>query len=231
MRRAFAVLFALQACSPTSREAAPSGQAALVLEVSDSAATEFYRTVADEYNVERTAIRAAGRHITRAPGVLRITPRRGPVRSLADTIVDGDRHLRYVYHAFVPQLDAHVVREQYYEGSAYRLISDNTGRDTLLAAPPLVSPDGRRFVVASLDLDAFYSPNTLQVWRGTPGRLVREFEVDGSERWGPDSVSWSSSDTLRFQRVTREGGDFTDRYFPHILIRRDSAWIIEPPLP
>ncbi|HJU70179.1 MAG TPA: hypothetical protein VJ650_18230 [Gemmatimonadaceae bacterium] len=224
-------LLAVQSCSPAPRNDAAAGHPDIVLEATDSAATEFYRTVADEYESEREAIRRAGHRVSRTPGTLRITTRNGGLRSLVDTIVDGGRHLRFVYDHFAPHLDAHVIREQYYEGHAYLLVNDSSGRDTLLASVPILSPDNRRFAVASLDLDAFYHPNILQVWRPAGDSVLREFEIDAGEAWGPDSVSWISEDTIRFVRTRRNRGELTDLYSSHILVRRADTWAIDPVIP
>jgi hypothetical protein len=197
----------------------------------DSAAAAFYAERAPEYEAERRVITAGPGRVMRQPGVLRITTRSGRIVPFVDAIADPDRHVRYIYTQFFPTLDAHLLREKYYEGWSYRLVNDSTGRTTGLAEVPLVGPEGRRFVVASLDLDAFYNPNTIELWRVSADSLVREFVLDGGELWGPDSVAWVSPDTVRFVRMVPNRGDVSDSYFAHLLLRQNSSWTVQPPIP
>jgi hypothetical protein len=84
----------------------------------------------------------------------------------------------------VRQLGYHLVERTYYEGRDYLLINSSTGHRTALPDMPVISPGGRRILVASMDYEAGYQPNLLQVWRVTRDSLVREWELETGE-YGP----------------------------------------------
>ena len=197
----------------------------------DTSVAAFYANLAARYDDERRAIAGAPPRVSRAPGSLRITARNGHAASLVDAIAHPDSQVVYFYTQFLPSLDAHLIKAHYYEGWAYALVSDSTGRITDLAEAPVIAPSGGRFVVASLDLDANYNPNTIQIWRMTADSIVQEFAANGGEVWGPDSAAWLSPDTVRFVRTVRDHATYTDTYLSHLLVRHDSGWAVEPPIP
>jgi hypothetical protein len=51
--------------------------------------------------------------------------------------------------------------------------------------PPPVSPDRRRFLSVSSELEDAYSPNRLEIWRVDDTGLVREFLISGEYVWSP----------------------------------------------
>ena len=226
------MLLTAAACSGGHRDglSAMSESQTLALAL-DSSAAAFYASLAPDYKTERRAIAGAPGRVTRAPGTLRITARNGRTESFIDAIAHPDSHVVYFYTQFLPTLDAHLVKGQYYEGWGYALINDSTGRITALDEVPVIAPGHERFVVASIDLDANYNANSIEIWRADADSVVREFAADGGELWGPDSVAWVGPDTVRFVRLVRNRADYTDTYFSHILARRDSAWAVEPPIP
>lgn len=228
-----ASLVAIHGCTAPARDnTKPSAPPDTVADAPlDSAAAEFYASLADEYEAERRAIAGGPGRVSRRPGTLRISTRSGRIVTFIDAISHPDSHINYLYARFMPTLDAHVLRKHYYEGWAYDLVNDSTGRTTHLADVPVVAPAGTRFVVASLDLDANYSPNTIEIWRTSADSILKEFDLDGGEIWGPDSVTWIGSDTIRFVRVVRNRSDFTDSHFVHWLVRQDSRWGAQPSIP
>lgn len=123
-----------------------------------------------------------------------------------------------------------LVHIQYYEGSSFLLVDDDTGHRTSLADAPLRSPDGRRFAVLSLDLEAGYVPNTLQVWELGDGVPVLEWALE-PEEWGPTEGRWEGAGAIRFtqrgycEALDLEGGYMCDR--PARLVLRDGGWRVE----
>ena len=230
--RQILIVLTSAACSGGPRDGQPAMSESQTLAVAlDSSAAAFYASLGPEYETERRAIAGAPRRVTRTPGMLRITARNGRVESFTDATAHPDSHVVHFYTQFLPTIDAHVVRAQYYEGWGYALVNDSTGRITAIEAVPVIAPGNERFVVASLDLDANYNANSIEIWRVIADSVAREFAADGGDVWGPDSVVWISPDTVRFVRTVRNRADYTDAYFTHIIARRDSGWEIEPLIP
>jgi hypothetical protein len=113
---------------------------------------------------------------------------------------EGAAFIRYRYHGFVEALDSHLVMVSFYEGGAYVLVSAQTGHQTHVLAPPVLSPDRKRFVAASLDLEAGHDPNGLQVWRVTEFGPRLEWGLDGGETWGASELVWRTPDVVEFTR-------------------------------
>lgn len=198
-------------------------------ELTDEART-FYLARSDEYRAERLlALEESGR-VSRYGGVLTLRLASGRRVALIDTIVDGGAFRRFLYVGHLRELGVHVVEATFYEGGEFRVYHDATGQEVTLAGPPIPSPDGTRFAVASVDLHAGYDPNVLEVWRATPRGLTREYAVDGGDAWGPADVAWDGFERLRFveERVSDRMGDGEDTVrTPASLVHVDGRWAVE----
>jgi hypothetical protein len=203
--------------------AAPRLAAQVVGPLPDSAVRAFYAERADEYAAESRAMREAGGRVTRRERQLVIRTRHGPPVVLTDTIAEGDSHVQHIYHGFLRGPGLHVVELRFYEGGASLVVYDATGSVTYLPGPPLLSPDGTHFASASFGGEAGYDPNHLEIWRVTPTRLRREFDVDGGSAWGPDSLAWHGHDTLEFRRMVM-GADFRWSSTPVRVVRAKGRW-------
>lgn len=131
-----------------------------------------------------------------APGVRRdgefliLVAGAGRELRLLDDAPPGDDTPSYSYYDVVPALDAYVIHAQYYEGDSWLLVSRKTGAQTQTSGLPVVSPDKRRFVTGSYDLEAFYNPNELVVWKtADDGSFIMEWKTEPKE-WGPTFVKW-----------------------------------------
>jgi hypothetical protein len=170
----------------------------------------------------------ASERVARRGDTLLIALGGGDTLRLADR--DTGRPASREYHSFQARWPDHglvLVQKQYYEGSEFLLIAEGTGDVTRLPDWPILSPDGDRFAVLSLDLVAGYGPNTLQLWAFEDGEPKREWETEPSQ-WGPRDGRWLSPDTLRFvqhgfcDQLGREGRGMCDR--PAELFREGDTW-------
>ena len=190
----------------------------------DGPARAFYATREREYAAERRAIAHAAGRVARAGGQLRLRLGAGRTVVLVDSIVDGGGHRHYLYRGRRAGLGVHVVELSYYEGGTHLVYHERTGQEETVPGPPLPSPDGRRFASASIDLEAGYDPNRLEIWRVEPSGLHRELVVDGEDAWGPDSVRWVSPSVVRFTRVVLEQPDMARRTSTRRLVRTGARW-------
>lgn len=193
-------------------------------------------TITNSFRCARTVER---RRLPRAEGALRRGDTLGLVLATGDTarLVDvADPPERVVHYSYQDRwLSAagpgyFVIQTQYYEGSQHLLVEDSTGAHTLLPDRPLRAPDGERFAVLSLDLEAGYGPNVLQLWSLGGSGPELEWETE-PERWGPVDGRWVDAGTLRFTRrgFCEEGSDpgrgYCDR---EATVRRvDGEWTVE----
>ena len=120
----------------------------------------------------------------------------GNTLALTNVQSDDDRAVKYTYAGPTGQFQ--LVEVGYYEGGAYMLVEPD-GVHILVAGPPTFSPDSSRFPSLSMDLDAGYNPNEVQIWRVHNGHPRLEFAVTSGE-WGPSNAEWAGSDTLYFEQ-------------------------------
>lgn len=148
-----------------------------------------------------------------------------PELTLEDVLREGDGWVLHRYRGRIPGLGADLVERSFYEGGAYLLIFPG-GAPIGVAGPPLLSPDGTRFVTWQMDLVAEYDPNILQIWRRTPGGARLELAVT-SEDWGPSDVEWLDGASLRFRQnfPNEDINDPTQRVAT--LRLRDGRWVVE----
>jgi hypothetical protein len=215
-------LAVLAICVVTSRL---GGQA--VGPTPDSTARAFYAEHHDDYAAERRAIAGVNARVSRTGGVLRLRLGSGRTVVLADTLQEGDSHYRALYLGFRPALGLHVVEQRFYEGGTYVVYHDRTGRDATIPGPPVASPDGHRFLSSSMDLAAGYDPNRLEIWRVDRAGLHCETALDGGDAWGPDSVAWVGTATVRFARVTLKQGTLDHNGTRERIIRTGTEWSFE----
>jgi hypothetical protein len=190
----------------------------------DSAARAFYAERAEEYAQERRAMAAGGKRVTRVGGELRLRLASGRRVTLTDTLAEGDSHHRLVYEGFQPALDLHVVAVSFYEGGTVLVFQDLTGQEKIIPGLPVASPDGRRFLSASIDLEAGYDPNRLEIWRVDQAGLHCEVALDGAARWGPDSVRWAGPNAVEFTRTTLDARSLQRQGTLTRLVRVHNQW-------
>ncbi|MFW5951259.1 MAG: hypothetical protein ACOCVZ_04010 [Gemmatimonadota bacterium] len=178
--------------------------------------------------IERRQIEAAG--VVRRGDTLRLALAAGDTTRFVDEPGEHSSVVYYSYQNHWPDAGYFLLQQQYYEGSEFVLVDDSTGTRTRLPDWPLRAPDGRRFAVLSLDLEAGYGPNTLQIWSVGQDGPRREWETEPSH-WGPAEGRWVDSVTLHFtqrgycEQLGLDGRGMCDR--PARVYREGGAWHLE----
>lgn len=113
----------------------------------------------------------------------------------------GTRVYRYERH--LPEIGFHLVEMGYYEGGGWLLVDARTTDQTEILGRPSVSPGRTRFAAASVDMEAGYDPNGIQVWRLGDGPPRLEWGIDGGDSWGASDPVWRGEDELDFTRHDR----------------------------
>ena len=165
-------------------------------------------------------------------GLVAIGLASGSVLTFLDDTTEGDRYVRRSYEGGVSGTDFVAVRETYYEGWRYLLVHAATGRVTALPDAPIVSPDGRRLLVASGDLEAGYVPNVLQVWRIERDTMTAELEIETAafavgQGWAASSPRWISDGVaVAYRRFLQRGIPAADSSMVWI-VRHGARWTVE----
>ncbi len=118
-----------------------------------------------------------------------------------DEVSGGELRRTHVFRVYVETLDAYAIERIYMpEGGHFFLVDAGTTAVTEIDGEPYPSPDGRRFVTASLDLVAGHRPNRLRVYRMETDGPVLEWEVEPRD-WGPQATAWRDPATIVLERA------------------------------
>jgi hypothetical protein len=205
----------------------------LASEVSES---DFPRCPYDNLEKARTMYGRELANLTSAGGRALRTGLRLTLRSrdravvLEDDCSSTESAVRHFFESHLADIGYFLVKADLYEGRAFLLVNDKTGDKTWLKGPPVVSPDNRRFVAASMDLEAGYIPNEIQVWRLEPPGPKLEYSANFGEQWGPSDPSWKNADTISFKKNVLDPGSPSHLLStPAILRRKGNQWELHIP--
>lgn len=119
-----------------------------------------------------------------------------------------------------------------WEGRQVLLVSLKDGTTYDVDGVPLVSPDQKRVLVHSMDIDANYDANIIAIYHVVGSRLEKEFTLSGdgrdSEQWGPTDVRWRPSSEIEFLRVTHSSDSSGYSREPWELIKKGKNWAAQP---
>ncbi|RPI05219.1 MAG: hypothetical protein EHM64_07265 [Ignavibacteriae bacterium] len=150
----------------------------------------------------------------------------GTIKMLVDNKEEGGNYISYSYKNKLPGLPFFVFAVQYYEGSQVLLINGANGNEYFINNEPRLSPDNKFLVTASLDLEAHYNPNELNVWQIESDTLKLVFSIKPSD-WGPSDPMWVSNRSLNFNKnIFNRNGESTLKEM-HIIELKDSSWEIK----
>ena len=172
----------------------------LIEEASISASTKFYPDLlADRYESWWDTINSAHKKyaefFTKNAGVTTIKIKNNKTVQFIDPVVKGDGVQDYDYMFFIPEIDSHLVRCQFYEGGEFILVNNETGVTQEIWTIPSISPEKNRLAVASEDLFPRYDRNGIQIFEIVSGNYIKQFEQELDD-WGPDNVRWLSNDAF-----------------------------------
>ncbi|GBR74732.1 hypothetical protein NO1_1859 [Candidatus Termititenax aidoneus] len=100
----------------------------------------------------------------------------------------------YSYMLFIPEINSHLIREDWYEGNQYILINNETGATQDIWNIPHISPQKNRLAIVNKDMIAGYTANGIQIFEIVSGNYIKQFERQ--LEWGAADPRWQNNDTL-----------------------------------
>jgi hypothetical protein len=171
--------------------------------------------------IERAQLPRYPRQTARDQDRLKLTLKNGKTVILKNT--PGVSGVSYSFRDYLPDLGYFLVHVQLWEGDAYLMVNDRTGQRRFIHDLPIISPDKTRLVTISMDLEAQYNPNAIQVWRLTPGKMVREWSRD-IKGWGPAGGAWLDNDTISLIKKIPKGDYSGYVDVPLLLKKGPDGW-------
>lgn len=157
--------------------------------------------------VEGELLAASAGGARRAGDTLYFRGRGGGALALGNDATEGERFVRYRYRALLPEIAQHLVQVDFYEGGGWLLVDAVGTHQTHLLGPPVVAPGRGRFVATSVDLEAGYDPNGIQVWSMARGFPRLEWGLDGGDAWGASDAVWVDDRTVELTRHVATTGN------------------------
>ncbi|MEO8911261.1 MAG: hypothetical protein ABI408_13690 [Gemmatimonadaceae bacterium] len=160
--------------------------------------------------VEHSSIAASGGKVSRTRQLgLRIHLLDGRMVAFK---ADSTMRMIYRYAGHIKEIHSYVVHRVPYEDTGnYLIVDDSTGDTTTVWATPVPSPDGKRFVLTSLDEDADSNVGNISVWRMVGRKPQKEFSLD-DEDWASSDAVWRDSVTIDFTKNTSQDANHPFTY-------------------
>jgi hypothetical protein len=181
--------------------------------------------------IERDLLSKGVPEVARRGGQLVIRLTHADSATFRDSSTETASAVSYSYRGLLPSVPYHVIEVQYYEGGTYLLVNAATGRQTFSNGLPVPSPDGHYIAAANVDLEAEFSPTTLQVWRVDKDSLVLAWEHDfvppggaSDSTWGPADITWTRATELAMAREYIMG---ERRGYAVLRLERDRWTLVE----
>ena len=126
----------------------------------------------------------------------------------------------------------YLIRAFGYEGSSYVLVNKKTGQTIPIYGMPIFSPDGKRFVDLSLDLDAGYHPNCIRIYKSEDNKYSIEWKHIYQGMKGPADPVWLNNSAIVLFEVTfdKEPTVSNLKKKPFIIEWENNKWNIPRPL-
>jgi hypothetical protein len=139
---------------------------------------------------------------------------------------NADNYVAHLASSRLPGLDWLIVSSGYYEGGSQSLISLSSGALFHFDGfyDPILSPDGKRVVIYSQDMEAGYSSNYIAIHKIDQNKMELEVEFNGDgnelnkDNWGPDKPRWLDNEALAFDEI-RYVGKGNSKQATHIQLK------------
>ena len=112
----------------------------------------------------------------------------------------------YWFLTYFQQIKYFLVQVRGWEGTSYLMINASTGDIHSLLGIPIISKDLKRFVVASLDLEAGYIPNRIAIFQLSDNEITKRWSKDYTAS-GPSDAKWINNTVITFfENSSNDGG-------------------------
>jgi hypothetical protein len=134
----------------------------------------------------------------------------------------------YRYAGYLKAIHSYIVHRVPAEDPGdYLVVDDSTGDTTRVWAVPVPSPDGKRFVLTSLNEDSESDIGNISIWRMVGRKPEKEFSID-KENWDSSNAVWRDSVTIDFTKNTSQDQNHPFTYIktPARLTRRGTTSVL-----
>jgi hypothetical protein len=105
----------------------------------------------------------------------------------------------FTFENYFPESNYLLLYVQYIEGNGWLLVNRKNGYLKHIEGRPFFSPDGKRVLTASVDLEAGYNFNGMEYYLSQGDTLVKCFTLETKD-WGPQSIKWASNSSADIEK-------------------------------
>ena len=165
--------------------------------IRDSITRKFPIELLKALAVEKYLLKARRSSFSRHKDTLKLHLNNGRVLALVD---QSDR-LVYHYENDFAEVDFHLIRVQFGDGSGYLMVNKNNGTVYNLWGRPYFSPSKNIFLTIHSDLEEQISPNGIQLFSLNHGGIKKLWEL-AIRDWGPTKAQWVAENTLQLETAS-----------------------------
>jgi hypothetical protein len=169
---------------------------------------------------------------TREGKILKLRTTAGIV-TFEDRINIGEGSAKYYLVGFRDTLGYfYLIRVIGYENRGYVLVNKKTGQSIDLYGMPIFSPDGKRFVDVSLDLESGYMPNLILIYKLEGNKYAKEWKHIYQGMKGPANPVWLNNSAIVLFEATFDNVPTVSnlKKKPFIIEWENKKWNIPRPL-
>jgi hypothetical protein len=145
---------------------------------------------------------------------------------LSNKKVNQESRKVHWFLTYFQQIKYYLVQVRGWEGTGYLMINASTGNINSFFGVPIISKDIKRFVVASLDLEAGYLPNRISIFRLIDNKIEKEWSKDYPTS-GPSDATWINNTVITFfENSSKNGGQTIDKKLVTIVLINDEWKIV-----
>lgn len=149
---------------------------------------------------------AKDEHVTREGNTLTIVTENGKTtlkNNLTDTYAD---YIKFTYRGYYPEIKQFGVSCSLYESGSFLLVNQVTGQNVRTLSAPIISPDKKHVICKSLDLEAGFEVNGIELYTYENDKLTKVGRtVFNKYEWGPGQMKWADNNTLIAEYKTLKG--------------------------
>lgn len=131
----------------------------------------------------------------------------------------------YTFRTYLKSIGYYLFEISYYEGHDFLLINGSSGKKFVIDNFPVISPDGKRFITASVDLEAHYNSNRIQIYKLTLVDPSLEWSFEPKEAWGAANPKWINNEKIQLDKATSDENGY--QYSPMTLLYRNGTWVLK----
>ncbi len=108
--------------------------------------------------------------------------------------------ISFYFYNFLKDQNLYLIWVLFWEGSQYRIIDSETGREYKVFEEPVFSSDKKHFISASFDIESGYRPNRIEIWEKTASDWRVVFKKYPGNTWGAIHPIWVDDKTVKLEK-------------------------------